>query len=164
MFNNYEKVKRIMKDSFSEIMSEMDKQQLSYEEIKDLMVKALYLVSKENRKPKSDKLGEQVTVNEVQTITTQQALYGPPVMDDEIITEVVYFNEPQVLYGPPQDVDVETVIINPTLEQGDDFIPGTNIRRPREKKINESESEYLEFLNNYYGRFFSDENKGKTRR
>ena len=54
MFNNYEKVKRIMKDSFSEIMSEMDKQQLSYEEIKDLMVKALYLVSKENRKPKSD--------------------------------------------------------------------------------------------------------------
>lgn len=158
MFRDYDKVKKMLKGSFDEILDLMDKRRLSYEEVKDLMVKALYKVSKENTKSE--------TINTdyvVETVTVQQALYGPPpVYEVHTIEipkpEVVEIEMPQVLYGPPPASKVVRVDYNP------DLIPGTNIKKPREKRIDETDEEYLEYLDKYYGTHFPEDNKGKARR
>ena len=68
MFRDYDKAKSMLKGSFEHILGLMDKRYVSYDEIKELMVEALYKLSKENEKV------------ETHTVTMPQVLYGPPPM------------------------------------------------------------------------------------
>ena len=48
------------------------------------------------------------------------------------------------------------------ISVGEEYIPGTNIRKPRWRGINESDEEYVNYLSDYYGRYFpqtSEENR-----
>ena len=42
----------------------------------------------------------------------------------------------------------------------DDYIPGTNVRKPRPKNLGETDDEYLDYLDKYYGQYFNN-GKGK---
>ena len=46
----------------------------------------------------------------------------------------------------------------------DEYIPGTNIRRPRYRNLYETDEEYERFLENYYSRYFTEEQMGRGRR
>lgn len=178
MFRDYEKAKRILKDSFAHILRTMDERELSYDDVKDLMVEALYELSKEKGRVQVHKVttGPQVLygpppVQKEEYFTAPQVLYGPPpVQREEFITmpqvlygpppktEEVFVQMPQLLYGPPKmdRVEMETML-------NDDYIPGTNIRKPRDKKPNETEAEYLEYLESYYASYFPDGKGPKAR-
>ena len=193
MFKDYDKAKKIVKDSLGNIANLMDKRYVTYDEIKDLMVEALYQLSKENEKvtvqtftapqvlygPPPMMREEEVVV---QTIDMPQVLYGPPPMmrEEEVVVQTV--DMPQVLYGPPpmmreEEVTVHTVNIPQVLYGpppiknvemssmlNDDYIPGTNVRKPRGKNPNETEDEYLEYLEKYYGSYFPEGKGPKARR
>lgn len=136
MFKDYDKAKRLLKGSFEQILGLMDKREVSYDEIKELMVESLYQLSKED-----------VKVVE-KTFTAPQVLYAPPRVQE---VEKITVTTPQMLYAPPK---MEKVEMKAMLS--DDFIPGTNVRKPRAKNPGESEAEYLEYLENYYGSYFPD--------
>ena len=175
MFNDYDKVKKILRGSFSDILKLMDEKNLTYEEIKNLLVKTLYKVSKEdsNSKDVSSKNYEVKTVItpqmlyappsmpvkevihddiKVEKIEIQQALYGPPPMFEEKVetVEIIGPEFQQVLYGPPQveEINLQTDEVN--LGYGDGYIPGTAIKKPRAKLLEETENQYLEYLDRYY--------------
>ena len=166
MFNDYGKVKDLVSDSFDEIKKQMEEKELTYDEIKDLMVKALYQLKVEDSKGKT----------EVKRVVTPQVLYGPPSMEKVEVHEVVM---PQVLYGPPpiEKVEVHEVVM-PQLLYGpppmmqseeinvmldDEYIPGTNVRKPRAQKPGETSDEYLEYLEKYYASFFPNGKGPKAR-
>ena len=46
----------------------------------------------------------------------------------------------------------------------DEYIPGTNIRKPRYRNLYETDEEYERFLENYYSRYFTEEQMGRGRR
>ena len=147
MFNDYGKVKRMLNGSFEEIQRLMNERELSYDEIKDLMVKALYQVKVEDAKSKVV----------VKTVEAPQMLYAPPqFMREEV--KVEHVEMPQMLYAPPQ---INSEEISSMLE--DEFIPGTNVRKPRPRNSNETDEEYLAYLDKYYGSYFQD-NKGPKAR
>lgn len=146
MFNDYGKVKDLVSDSFDEIKKQMEEKELTYDEIKDLMVKALYQLKVEDSKGKS----------EVKRVVTPQVLYGPPPMEKVEVHEVVM---PQVLYGPPPMMQSEE--INVMLD--DEYIPGTNVKKPRAQKPGETSDEYLEYLEKYYASFFPNGKGPKAR-
>lgn len=146
MFNDYGKVKDLVSDSFDEIKKQMEEKELTYDEIKDLMVKALYQLKVEDSKGKT----------EVKRVVTPQVLYGPPPMEKVEVHEVVM---PQVLYGPPPMMQSEE--INVMLD--DEYIPGTNVRKPRAQKLGETSDEYLEYLERYYESFFPNGKGPKAR-
>ena len=146
MFNDYGKVKDLVSDSFDEIKKQMEEKELTYDEIKDLMVKALYQLKVEDSKGKT----------EVKRVVTPQVLYGPPPMEKVEVHEVVM---PQVLYGPPPMMQSEE--INVMLD--DEYIPGTNVRKPRAQKLGETSDEYLEYLERYYASFFPNGKGPKAR-
>lgn len=125
MFNDYGKVKRMLNGSFEEIQRLMNERELSYDEIKDLMVKALYQVKVEDAKSKVV----------VKTVEAPQMLYAPPQINSEEISSML----------------------------DDEFIPGTNVRKPRPRNSNETDEEYLAYLDKYYGSYFQD-NKGPKAR
>ena len=125
MFNDYGKVKRMLNGSFEEIQRLMNERELSYDEIKDLMVKALYQVKVEDAKSKVV----------VKTVEAPQMLYAPPQINREEISSML----------------------------DDEFIPGTNVRKPRPRNSNETDEEYLAYLDKYYGSYFQD-NKGPKAR
>lgn len=170
MFRDYDKAKSMLKGSFEHILGLMDKRYVSYDEIKELMVEALYKLSKENEKV------------ETHTVTMPQVLYGPPPMPEvhevHIEEEEVHeYKMPQVLYGPPPMWKEERVV-SPQVLYGpppmsrkesrgemvdmfdDGYIPGTNVRKPRAKKLEETEDEYLTYLENYYATYLPN-GKGK---
>ena len=151
MFNDYENVKNILRESFSEILALMDEYELTYDEIKDLLVKTLYTVSKEDKKKAV-----------VHKVVMPQVLYGPPQMKQE--EEVHVFTSPQVLYGPPKMEELNIMIEDSILEHGDEYIPGTNIYKPRDRKTYETDEEYVNYLDEYYGKYFPNSNNGKARR
>ena len=147
MFNDYGKVKRMLNGSFEEIQRLMNERELSYDEIKDLMVKALYQVKVEDAKSKVV----------VKTVEAPQMLYAPPqFMREEV--KVEHVEMPQMLYAPPQ---INREEISSMLD--DEFIPGTNVRKPRPRNSNETDEEYLAYLDKYYGSYFQD-NKGPKAR
>ena len=146
MFNDYGKVKDLVSDSFDEIKKQMEEKELTYDEIKDLMVKALYQLKVEDSKGKS----------EVKRVVTPQVLYGPPPMEKVEVHEVVM---PQLLYGPPPMMQSEE--INVMLD--DEYIPGTNVKKPRAQKPGETSDEYLEYLEKYYASFFPNGKGPKAR-
>lgn len=146
MFNDYGKVKDLVSDSFDEIKKQMEEKELTYDEIKDLMVKALYQLKVEDSKGKT----------EVKRVVTPQVLYGPPPMEKVEVHEVVM---PQVLYGPPPMMQSDE--INVMLD--DEYIPGTNVRKPRAQKLGETSDEYLEYLERYYASFFPNVKGSKAR-
>ena len=193
MFNDYENVKNILRESFSEILALMDEYELTYDEIKDLLVKTLYTVSKEDKKkavvhkvvmpqvlygPPQMKQDDEVHVykepqvlygppqmkqeEEVHVFTSPQVLYGPPQMKQD--DEVHVFTNPQVLYGPPKMEELNIMIEDSILEHGDEYIPGTNIYKPRDRKTYETDEEYVNYLDEYYGKYFPNSNNGKARR
>lgn len=143
MFKDYDKAKKMLKGSFDHIIGLMDKRYVTYDEIKDLMVQALYELSKENEKI------------EVHRISMPQVLYGPPpaMKEERVVVERVEM--PQVLYGPPQlnRTEMDSML-------NDDYIPGTNVRKPRPKNPGETDDEYLDYLDKYYGQYFNN-GKGK---
>ena len=153
MFKDYDKAKRMLRGSFEQILGLMDKRYVSYDEVKELMVEALYKLSKENEKV------------ETRTGVMPQVLYGPPPMPeihevhvDEV--EVHEYRAPQVLYGPPPIGKVETR--GEMADMFDDgYIPGTNIRKPRARKPGESEDQYLSYLEKYYATYLPNNGKGK---
>lgn len=164
MFNDYGKVKDLVSDSFDEIKKQMEEKELTYDEIKDLMVKALYQLKVEDSKGKS----------EVKRVVTPQVLYGPPPMEKVEVHEVVM---PQVLYGPPpmEKVEVHEVVM-PQLLYGpppmmqseeinvmldDEYIPGTDVKKPRARKPGESEDHYLSYLEKYYATYLPNNGKEK---
>ena len=151
MFNDYENVKNILRESFSEILALMDEYELTYDEIKDLLVKTLYTVSKEDKKKAV-----------VHKVVMPQVLYGPPQMKQE--EEVHVFTSPQVLYGRPKMEELNIMIEDSILEHGDEYIPGTNIYKPRDRKTYETDEEYVNYLDEYYGKYFPNSNNGKARR
>ena len=151
MFNDYENVKNILRESFSEILALMDEYELTYDEIKDLLVKTLYTVSKEDKKKAV-----------VHKVVMPQVLYGPPQMKQD--DEVHVYKEPQVLYGPPKMEELNIMIEDSILEHGDEYIPGTNIYKPRDRKTYETDEEYVNYLDEYYGKYFPNSNNGKARR
>lgn len=162
MFRDYDKAKSMLKGSFENILGLMDKRYVSYDEIKELMVEALYKLSKENEKV------------ETKTGTMPQVLYGPPPMQ-----EVHEVKMPQVLYGPPPMWKEERVVVGPQVLYGppsmsrgesrsemvdmfdDDYIPGTNVRKPRAQKPGETEDEYLTYLENYYATYLPNNGNSK---
>ena len=147
MFNDYGKVKRMLNGSFEEIQRLMNERELSYDEIKDLMVKALYQVKVEDAKSKVV----------VKTVEAPQMLYAPPqFMREEV--KVEHVEMPQMLYAPPQ---INREEISSMLD--DEFIPGTNVRKPRPRNSSETDEEYLAYLDKYYGSYFQD-NKGPKAR
>lgn len=166
MFKDYDKAKKMLKGSFDHIIGLMDKRYVTYDEIKDLMVQALYELSKENEKV------------EVHKISMPQVLYGPPpaMKEERVVVERV--DIPQVLYGPPPAMKSERVEVRTVPRMGvlygppqlnrtemdsmlnDDYIPGTNVRKPRPKNIGETDDEYLDYLDKYYGQYFNN-GKGK---
>lgn len=150
MFNDYSKVKKILRSSFGEILSLIDEKELTYDEIKDLLVKTLYTVKVEDKK-----------VENVQSVVMPQVLYGPPQMFKEEVHEVVM---PQVLYGPPPIEEIHVMMADGSLDYGEGFIQGTNIHVPREKKVNETEEEYLAYLDQYYSKYFPEKKGGRARR
>ena len=153
MFKDYDKAKRMLRGSFEQILGLMDKRYVSYDEVKELMVEALYKLSKENEKVET-RIG-----------VMPQVLYGPPPMPeihevhaDEV--EVHEYRAPQVLYGPPPMGKVETR--GEMADMFDDgYIPGTNIRKPRARKSGESEDQYLSYLEKYYATYLPNNGKGK---
>lgn len=169
MFNDYGKVKRMLNGSFEEIQRLMNERELSYDEIKDLMVKALYQVKVEDAKSKVV----------VKTVEAPQMLYAPPqFMREEV--KVEHVEMPQMLYAPPQFMGGETKTVHVEMPQmlyappqinreeissmlDDEFIPGTNVRKPRPRNSSETDEEYLEYLDKYYGSYFQD-NKGPKAR
>ena len=151
MFNDYENVKNILRESFSEILALMVEYELTYDEIKDLLVKTLYTVSKEDKKKAV-----------VHKVVMPQVLYGPPQMKQD--DEVHVFTSPQVLYGPPKMEELNIMIEDSILEHGDEYIPGTNIYKPRDRKTYETDEEYVNYLDEYYGKYFPNSNNGKARR
>ena len=46
----------------------------------------------------------------------------------------------------------------------DEYIPGTNIRKPRYRNLYETDEEYERFLENYYSRYFTEEQMNRGRR
>lgn len=143
MFKDYDKAKKMLKGSFDHIIGLMDKRYVTYDEIKDLMVQALYELSKENEKV------------EVNRVSMPQVLYGPPPVMKEEREVVERVDMPQVLYGPPQfdRIEMDSML-------NDDYIPGTNVRKPRPKNLGETDDEYLDYLDKYYGQYF---NNGKDK-
>ena len=143
MFKDYDKAKKMLKGSFDHIIGLMDKRYVTYDEIKDLMVQALYELSKENEKV------------EVNRVSMPQVLYGPPSVMKEERVVVERVDMPQVLYGPPQfdRIEMDSML-------NDDYIPGTNVRKPRPKNLGETDDEYLDYLDKYYGQYFNN-GKGK---
>ena len=172
MFNDYENVKNILRESFSEILALMDEYELTYDEIKDLLVKTLYTVSKEDKKKAvvHKVVMPQVLYgppqmkqdDEVHVYKEPQVLYGPPQMKQD--DEVHVFTNPQVLYGPPKMEELNIMIEDSILEHGDEYIPGTNIYKPRDRKTYETDEEYVNYLDEYYGKYFPNSNNGKARR
>lgn len=193
MFNDYDKVKKILRGSFSDILKLMDEKNLTYEEIKNLLVKTLYKVSKEDSNSKdvsSNNYGKNYEVKtvitpqmlyappsmpvkevihddiKVEKIEIQQALYGPPPMFEEKVetVEIIGPEFQQVLYGPPQveEINLQTDEVN--LGYGDGYIPGTAIKKPRAKLLEETEEQYLEYLDRYYSAYFPDNKNKRTRR
>ena len=164
MFRDYDKAKSMLKGSFEHILGLMDKRYVSYDEIKELMVEALYKLSKENEKV------------ETHTVTMPQVLYGPPPMEkvEHVVVERV--DMPQVLYGPPPMEKVEVrevprwgVLYGPPkpvkneVESmlNDDYIPGTNVRKPRGQRPGETEEQYLAYLERYYATYLPNNGNGK---
>lgn len=141
MFRDYDKAKSMLKGSFEHILGLMDKRYVSYDEIKELMVEALYKLSKENEKV------------ETHTVTMPQVLYGPPPMEKVEVREVPRWG---VLYGPPKPVknEVESML-------NDDYIPGTNVRKPRGQRPGETEEQYLAYLERYYATYLPNNGNGK---
>ena len=45
----------------------------------------------------------------------------------------------------------------------EEFIPGTNIPKPRYRKVNETDEEYEQFLEEYYSRYFTEEQMNRGR-
>ena len=45
----------------------------------------------------------------------------------------------------------------------DEYIPGTNIRKPRYRKVNETDEEYEKFLEEYYSKYFTEEQMGRKK-
>ncbi len=153
MFKDYDKAKRMLRGSFEQILGLMDKRYVSYDEVKELMVEALYELSKENEKV------------ETRTGVMPQVLYGPPPVPEihEVHADEVEVHEhraQQVLYGPPPMGKVESQ--GEMADMFDDFyIPGTNIRKPRARKLGESEDQYLSYLEKYYATYLPNNGKGK---
>ena len=141
MFRDYDKAKSMLKGSFEHILGLMDKRYVSYDEIKELMVEALYKLSKENEKV------------ETHTVTMPQVLYGPPPMEKVEVREVPRWG---VLYGPPKPVknEVESML-------NDDYIQGTNVRKPRGQRPGETEEQYLAYLERYYATYLPNNGNGK---
>ena len=141
MFRDYDKAKSMLKGSFEHILGLMDKRYVSYDEIKELMVEALYKLSKENEKV------------ETHTVTMPQVLYGPPPMEKVEVREVPRWG---VLYGPPKPVknEVESML-------NDDYIPGTNVRKPRGQRPGQTEEQYLAYLERYYATYLPNNGNGK---
>ena len=181
MFKDYDKAKRMLKGSFEQILGLMDTRYVSYDEVKELMVEALYELSKENEKvetrtgvmpqvlygpPPMPEIHE-VHVDEVEVheYRAPQVLYGPPPMPEihEVHADEVEVHEhraQQVLYGPPPMGKVETR--GEMADMFDDgYIPGTNIRKPRARKPGESEDQYLSYLEKYYATYLPNNGKGK---
>lgn len=131
MFQDYDNVKDILRKHFYEIVKLMEERELSYEEIKELLVKALYDVSLQKQTTKAE----------------------------------FYVNDmPQLLYGPPKMREVDVMFADDlNLEHGDQFVPGTNIYKPREKKPEETDEEYLQYLDKYYGAYFPNNKTGRAR-
>lgn len=189
MFKDYDKAKKMLKGSFDHIIGLMDKRYVTYDEIKDLMVQALYELSKENEKIDVQRIsmpqvlyGPPPAMKEervvVEKIDMPQVLYGPPpaMKSERVVVERV--DMPQVLYGPPPAMKSERVEVRPVPKMGvlygppqlnrtemdsmlnDDYIPGTNVRKPRPKNPGETDDEYLDYLDRYYGQYFNN-GKGK---
>ena len=167
MFRDYDKAKKMLKGSFDQIIGLMDKRYVTYDEIKELVVQALYDLSKENEKV------------EVHRVSMPQVLYGPPpaMKEERVVVERV--DMPQILYGPPQATISEKVEVLPVPKMGvlygppqldrrtemdsmlnEDYIPGTSVRKARPKNPGETDDEYLEYLDKYYGQYFNN-GKGK---
>ncbi len=140
MFNDYEKVRNMVKKSFSEIEKEMVDKELTYEEIKDLMVKTLYQVAVEDKKGKV----------RVERVEMPQVLYGPPKMEEVEVHTVVM---PQVLYGPPprQNTEMHEMF-------GEGAVP-----KPRPKNPNETEEDYVSYLEKFYGTYFPNSKGPRAR-
>lgn len=81
-------------------------------------------------------------------------------LDNEVKEELTdklneYITKLDELKAETDALEVET--INNTIldeETKDEFIPGTNIKRPRDRKTYETDKEYEEFLKSYYDRVF----------
>lgn len=189
MFRDYDKAKSMLKGSFENILGLMDKRYVSYDEIKELMVEALYKLSKENEKVETKTVTmPQVLygpppMQEVHEVKMPQVLYGPPPMPEihevHVEEEVHEVKMPQVLYGPPPMWKEERVVVGPQVLYGppsmsrgesrsemvdmfdDDYIPGTNVRKPRAQKPGETEDEYLTYLENYYATYLPNNGNNK---
>lgn len=130
MFKDYDKAKWIVKGSYEYLMGLMEQRNVSYDEIKDVMVEALYMLSKEKEKEKEV----------VHHVTTPQVVYGPPQMTTVEVHEVTM---PQVLYGPPQSYNEE---LDSLFEPKDPIDPNTGLRLPRKRKKGESDESYFSYL------------------
>lgn len=185
MFRDYDKAKSMLRGSFEQILALMDTRYVSYDEIKELMVEALYRLSKENEKVETHTVvmpqvlygpPPMQEVHEVHEVKMPQVLYGPPPMQE--VHEVHEVKMPQVLYGPPpmqevHEVKMPQVLYGPPpmgkvetsgemADMFDDgYIPGTKVRKPRAQRPGETEDEYLEYLEKYYATYLPNNGKGK---
>jgi len=94
------------------------------------------------------------SVKEV-SVTMPQVLYGPPPVEDVTTYEVEY--DPSSYSQKESDLrDMFREKEDSSMEHGSEYIPGTNIWKPRDRGVYESDEDYVAYLNAYYSLYFPD--------
>ena len=89
----------------------------------------------------------------VKGVDSTEQVVSPIVEEDEDTLDRQTIVDPDVV--EEKDIQEEDATVPPpTEDESDEFIPGTNFRKPRYRGVYETDQEYEEFLARYYERIF----------
>ena len=103
-----------------------------------------------------DGLCYEINPEDVDKIVANNNNETSPYLVEFVDTEINDEEKDNVEEKEEQDVqtDQEEEIYDFGEDSSDEFIPGTNFKKPRDRGVYETDDEYVEFLRNYYNRIF----------
>lgn len=137
-------------------------------------IKARNKLFEYDKNNKSEKIVEN-NINQEQVVNQK-----PVIQDDKknVVTKIPEDKKPQPVVQKPDDKKLPAIIKEPINQTSvdntqnnkvdlenmlDEYIPGTNIRKPRYRKVNETDEEYEKFLEEYYSKYFTEEQMGRKK-